>query len=311
VSEDLEAALERVETPIAHRISFEPDGLLSRLYGWSPGHRVVPTTAAIALALGRGALEWRLMPSRRRLAVEQATTLLGGSSEAAAVRHLSRAWLRERTAQTEMSWRPWASRKIPVDGFDPLMQTIGAGGGAIVTSLHFGAMLSFHQAMAQAGLKVYVSGGHAPTGDKPIAGHEGRWVKTQNVWIEQLGHRWVRRGGSYVVLGELLRRGATCWMAWDTPGDTPAHLLGRPVRVRSGIASLAIDSSAPVFPELTYRDGLGFRCVVGEPLVAREGETPAELTVRIGDQLSRMAGPMVEQTHPQVARLIRRGEAVA
>lgn len=299
----IEAALERAETPVAHLIESAPDGPLSRLYGWAPAHRILPTKVAIAAAMMRGRLEWTLSPSRREWATTQARALLGTPSGGPAVEHFARRWLQERTAQTEMSWRPWAARKIPVDGIERLHQIRISGKGVILASLHFGAMLSLHQALANAGIKVYLSGGHAPVGDKPLSGHEGRWVRTQNVWIEEAGHRWVRRGDSFEVLSHLLSRGETCWIAWDVPGPTTAHLLGREIRIRSGLARLALETGAVILPSLPVRRGLGFRVEFGEQIVAETGETSEQLTERTGQALERMIDPVMEQAHPAMVRL--------
>lgn len=304
----IEAALDRAETPVAHLIESAPDGPLSRLYGWAPAHRILPTKAAIAAAMMRGRVEWMLSPSRREWATSQAGVLLGEPPNDPSVEPFARRWLQERTAQTEMSWRPWAARKMPVEGIERLLQIRRSGRGVILASLHFGAMLSLHQALANAGIKVYLSGGHAPVGDKPLSGHEGRWVRTQNVWIEEAGHRWVRRGDSFEVLSHLLSRGETCWIAWDVPGPTTAHLLGRRVLIRSGLARLALETGATILPSLPIRRGFGFAVEFGEPVVAEAGETSEQLTERTGQALERMIEPVREQAHPAIVKILT-GEA--
>ncbi len=106
------------------------------------------------------------------------------------------------------------------------------------------------------GLRVNLSGGRR-LWEPPLEGHEGRWIKTQNVWAEEAGARWVRKPGSFEVVRALLDRGELCWMNWDVPGNTPAVFLDRPVTAASGIARLALELGTPVLPALVPVDAAG------------------------------------------------------
>lgn len=296
--------LAELDVPQAHRLVVVDEHLGGRLHAIPALHRPVPLRAAVALAGARGRAEWRLLPGRRALAMGRARVLAPPGAPEAVVERLARAHLRELCVQTELSWRPWDARGMPVEGLDGLEAALAGGRGAILATLHAGPWLNLVHALQARGLRMNLSGGRRQW-EPPLRGHEGRWIKTQNVWAEEAGARWVRKPGSFEVVRELLRRGELCWMNWDGPGTTAAVFLERPVRVASGIARLALELGTPVIPALVLRRGLGQVAVLGEPVTPGSGDDAAALTARIGADLSARFGPHRAQAH---AVLVRRME---
>ena len=100
----------------------------------------------------------------------------------------------------------------------------------------------------------------------------------QNRWVQEAGCRWVATGGSYPVLRALLERGEVCLMAVDVPGELEVDLAGRPARVRTGIARLALETGSPILPIVTLRRGWSFVGTIGEPIDPAEFGDPSTLT---------------------------------
>jgi lauroyl/myristoyl acyltransferase len=258
---------------------------------------------AIALARLRGALEWRFSSSRRTRSEAIASAILGRPKGDPETRRLGRRYLEEKAMQSELSWRPWSAREMEVEGLHHLKEAEARGKGVLLAGMHFGPMLSAHLALAARGFKIYLSGGHPPE-ESVVHGYSGLWVKTQNLWMEQAGNRWVHKGNSFVVLREVLLQGGICWLAWDTIGrDRQTTYLGRKVRVQSGIARLHIDTGAPVLPVIALREGWRMRTVIGAPVEFPEGAGEGEINEVLGRVLGDLVSPDLAQLHYQSAVL--------
>ncbi|MEX0620531.1 MAG: hypothetical protein WD181_03030 [Solirubrobacterales bacterium] len=302
--------LKRAESTRAQEIVTRPDGLVSRLYGLPALHRLLPALLAVRLAKLRGSLEWRLIRSRRDQARQIAVALTGEPEGSEAVARFGRKYRQEKAMQSELSLRPWMARKMPVEGAAGLRKAIASGRGVLLAGMHFGPMLSLHHALAHHGFKVYLSGGHPPEEWMPD-GFSGRWVKMQNIWIEELGHRWVHLGGSYPVLRAVLEDGGVCWLAWDTKGsDLETTYLGRTVRVPPGLARLHLETGAPILPAVSFREGSKMRGFVGPPLNVPKGGDEVLINRILGETMSAIVRPRLAQAHFQSAQLIERGGLV-
>ena len=209
--------------------------------------------------------------------------------------------------QSEFRLRPWMAKKMPVEGADHLRKAVAKGRGVLLAGMHFGPMLSLHHALAHEGFKVYLSGGHPPE-ESVIEGFTGRWIKMQNIWIEDLGHRWIFLGGSQKVLAAVLETGGICWLAWDTRGDDlETTYLGRTVRVKPGLARLHLETGAPILPAVAFRQGNRMRAVIEQPIEVPEGADEAVINRVLGEQMSQIVRPRLAQAHFQTAVLIERG----
>lgn len=295
--------LAEVDRPKAHLLETGPEGLVSRIYGQSWLHRLAPHQVGIALALVRGQVEWFLRRSRRAEADRQARAILGPDRSGRDLDRFGRAWLRDRAAHLEISWRPWMQEKIEIEGFDHLEAAAARGRGVLIAGLHLGPLLALPLGLGARGLRVYVAGGHRLDEPRP-SGHQGRWTKTQNVWLEEAGCRWVWKGGAFENFLELLGRGDVCWLAWDIQGKVEANFLGRKVHVASGLGKLSKATGAPVLPSISFRDGLGLKGVIDSPLDPDDFESPEAMTAAIGGRLTALAEPVTPQLAYQTRILI-------
>lgn len=299
--------LERAESRRAREIETTPPGLFGRIYGSPAVHRLLPAPLAVALARLRGTIEWLLIGSRRRGALDVASAFTGRPADDRQTRRLGRRYLQEKAIQSELSWRPWEARRMEVDGIENLRLAQKAGRGVILAGMHCGPMFCLHHALAAQDFKVHLSGGHPPE-ESVIHGYTGLWTKTQNIWIEDAGHRWVHLGNSYVVLREVLRHGGICWLAWDTIGrDLETDFLGRTVRVQPGIARLHLETGAPVLPAIALRDRWRMRSVIGAPVEFPDGAGEQEINDEIARAMTALVEPHLAQLHYQSAVLIERG----
>jgi lauroyl/myristoyl acyltransferase len=268
----MERRLDELERPTAHLVELTGQTPLMRVYGSAWFHRLLPDQVALRLAALRGWLEWFVVPRRRAEALELTAAIRGAASPRFARRRLI-----EDAVRAEVQWRPWMCRVMSVEGYERFEAARArSGAGVILANLHVGPFLGLVHALAARGVKLYLPGG--TWGVPTVDGLRGRWIATQNRWAEEAGCRWVPVGGSYAVLRTLLERGETCLMAVDVPGTLDVELAGRPARVRTGIARLALETGSPILPIVTLRRGWSFVGTIGEPIDPAGFDDPATLT---------------------------------
>jgi lauroyl/myristoyl acyltransferase len=269
----LEQRLDELEQPKAHLVELTGQTLPIRVYGSALFHRLLPDATALRLAALRGRLEWFVVPRRRAEALALTRAIRGVASN-----RFARGRLIEDAVRAELQWRPSLYRRIPVEGLEHFQAARARSGGAVIlANVHVGPFLGLVHALAARGVKLYLPGGE--WGTTPVRhGLRGRWIATQNGWIEEAGSRWVPLGDSYGVLRALLLRGEALLMAIDVPGEVDVELAGRPARVRSGIARLALETGSPILPIVTLRRGWRFVGIIGEPIDPAGFDDPATLT---------------------------------
>lgn len=268
----LERRLDELEQPRAHLVELTGQTLPIRVYGSAWFHRLLPDPVALRLAALRGRLEWFVVPRRRAEALELAGAIRGVASVRFARRRLI-----EDALRAEVQWRPWMCRGIPIEGYENFEAArTRSDAGVILANLHVGPFLGLAHALAARGVKLYLPGG--TWGVPTVDGLRGRWIAAQNRWVEEAGCRWISLGGSYPVLRALLERGEACLMAVDVPGEVEVELAGRPARVRSGIARLALETGSPILPIVTLRRGWGYVGIIGELIDPAGFDDPTTLT---------------------------------
>ena len=272
VEDSLEQRLNDLEHPRAHLRELTGQTLPVRIYGSGWFHRTLPAPVALRLAALRARLEWYAVPRRRLEAIALTRAIRGYADERSARRRLV-----EDAVRAEVQWRPWLYRRMPVEGLEHLDEARAAGnGGLILATIHVGAILGLVHALAARGVKLYLPGGE--WGEPTVEGLRGRWIATQNRWVEEAGARWVPLGESYPVLRALLARGEACMLAVDVPGEVEVDLAGRPARVRGGIARLALETGSPILPIATLRVRWGMIGFIGESIDPAGFDDPVELT---------------------------------
>ena len=293
--------LAELERPFAHLLEVRGESLLGRIHARPELHRMLPLGLAIRLAGARGRLEWAL-PGARRLALARAAGLAGPGTSRDEIRRLAREHLVELAIQTELSWHPRAARRMPLHGLEHLERARAGGRGAILATVHMGPMLNLAYAVAARGHPGYASG-LITLEDSPLRGHAGRWWKTQMMWVEEAGCRWVGRGDSYSLLRALLERGELCWLNWDIPGHStvPVRLLGRTMEVGRGLARLALETGSPVVPGFTWREGTRQVGVLFPGIDPREVADEQELNARMAAAVEEALAPRLAQAHRGLA----------
>ena len=264
--------MDELEQPKAHLVELTGQTLSMRVYGSAWFHRLLPDPVALRLAALRGWLEWFVVPRRRAEGLRLAEAIHGVASPRVARRRLI-----EDAVRAEFQWRPWMWREIAVEGYEHFEAARARrDAGVILANLHAGPFLGPAHALAARGVKPYLPGG--TWGGPPFDGLRGRWIAMQNRWVQDAGCRWVATGGSYPLLRALLERGEACLMAVDVPGELDVELAGRPARVRTGIARLALETGSPILPIVTLRRGWRFVGTIGEPIDPAGFDDPATLT---------------------------------
>jgi hypothetical protein len=122
-------------------------------------------------------------------------------------------------------------------------------------------------------------------------------------WLEEAGCRIIRRGRSYRVFRALLNRGEACWFAVDAAGRVDLWLAGHAVRVQIGVASLALETGAPILPGLILRQGWRQRGVLFAPIDPADFTKPAELTQHMFEVLGPTLAAEMEQADLNFLRL--------
>lgn len=249
---DLADALAAVERPATQHLHVEL-GALARPYASPWLHGLPPWPASIRLAQLRGLLEWCLRPSMRRSTIARVKRALAeGSGSRDPARVARRAHI-ERRVRGEIGWRRLDPRYIRVEGLEHLRAARAGGRGVIQAAAHLGVPRALSEALAAHGHKLYIV--REPLVERPLRGLPDRWTLNELGWIEEVGARYVVRGGAYAVCRALLDRGEICRMHVDTPGGTRVEVSRREHSVAGGIAALAWEVGVPVVPGYALREG--------------------------------------------------------
>ena len=86
-------------------------------------------------------------------------------------------------------------------------------------------------------------------------------------------------------------------IAVDVPGELEVELAGRPARVRTGIARLALETGSPILPIVTLRRGWRFVGKIGEQIDPAGFDDPETLTRHLVTVQSAVFLQEPEQVH--------------
>ena len=120
----------------------------------------------------------------------------------------------------------------------------------------------------------------------PHVGRKGHLALTLARRTEGAGGRLVAPPDSFGRCRALLQRGELCWIAFDVAGDHETTFLGKPARVRSGIARLALQTGAQVVPIFVGRSSHRLYARLDAPIDPGMFPAPDELI----DHLSAVVG---------------------
>jgi hypothetical protein len=235
-----------------------------RIYGSYRFHRAYPMALGYRYARYRTERWWATDPAARDDARTQMRFLIGRTPgidlDAAAKQYMFETYKRE-----ELGWRPWLTTRFPVDGVERLHEALSGGAGAILNFVHHGHFGGVFASLGRVGVRTHVA-----TDPWFLREHRGNYVgmlgERHRQLISRNGARPFDATGSYAHMRGLLADGEVVGLATDLPGNTVAEFLGRPVKVASGAARLALEAGSPVVIVTARREGWGQRLTVEEPL---------------------------------------------
>jgi lauroyl/myristoyl acyltransferase len=280
-TDDLAARVEDAATP--RPVPW--GGSFARLRASTTLRRFVPAPVALAgldLAV-RASI--RLRPERLARARAAMAAVVGGTPLEAelpvlAVRHLAawpRAW--------ETAWRPWAVRRLPLEGLEGV-RAVEPGRGVVFSRTHYGVpagMASLPRSVGPIHLGV---GGHLLSDAAP--GYDGYQNEQTRRLLTRGGWRLVRARGSHELFAEVLRSGGRVQLNLDVPGSAPVRFLGKTVEMASGTARLAWETDSVVVPAAVLRRGRGWVGHLDAPIDPRDHPTWESLLQAVADVHSRL-----------------------
>lgn len=259
-------------------------------------NRLLPTSAAIAVARGWALGRWHTSVSARLEALRWASTFLDEDPTTPALRRLARHAHVERAARTALALRPWKVRGARVQGLGHLVSATGNGRGAILMFAHLNVRTVL-LALAGNGLKYHLLRGPVKsvrTFDKLV-----KWKQIE--WLAEAGVKFVHPGGAYGILRAELEREGICAIAFDMMGARETLFIGRQVRMASGIASLSREAGVPVIPVLPGRGYPAEIVRLRPPVEPGNFATVDELQACLADIVSEAIAEHPELTYPPVA----------
>ncbi len=166
----------------------------------------------------------------------------------------------------------------------PLEEALENGTGAILASLHLGNWELGGLGLADLGYPVNVVTYREP--DAGVAEERRRMREERGVGVLYVGPDGRSPHATLGTLAALRRNELVCIVA-DRDGSSrtvEVDLCGRPTRLPSGPAHLALASGAPLIPVFVVLRNGRYTTLVDEPIHLRREEGPTEEVVRAGLQ---------------------------
>ena len=242
-----------------------PDvNVIRRAYATPGFHRLVPWPVALSTVRVRATRLWRV-PALRDHARESMAFVLAGTSRADEVDAAARRWVFETVKRDELTWRPWQTTRLPVEGTEIIRDSTAAGRGVILSFFHHGQYGGVFGSLSRYGILSQVA--VLPMFfEPPKPGYDGLRDIRHMATVTTGGAVIFSARHSYAHMLQLLADGQVVAIASDLPGSLPATMLGRRVGLASGAARLARDSGAPIVPVTAWQRGGLQALVVGDPI---------------------------------------------
>jgi lauroyl/myristoyl acyltransferase len=241
---------------------------LARLYTCKHVHRLIPAPIALAIASAVGMTYPRYPKADALRRSERVMTdLLLYTPRAGEARALARRNVAEISRMRELFWRPWLIKRSRLIGQEHWEAAHAGGRGCVIVVSHLGATYSLSRVLCQHGLDHYLVGTprywepqppgyfglafHHLRSEYATAGGEGRLISSTT-------------GAGLLI--ELLERGESVVIAFDTPGSAATPFLGRSLALSGGPATLAFRTGAKVLPMLPERHGTRIDLRMFKPL---------------------------------------------
>lgn len=263
------SSVESVAPPLS------PGGLAARIRSSVAARRLVPTELAL-LAIDVVYLAGlRLSPHRMAYAMASMDALVGGTPAESDLGDLATRFVQTRARAWELQWRPWALRRIPVDGLEHLAAARATGRGLIISFVHLGATAGWVALGPVLGPAVMLS--NDPLVTDPPPGYWGYQMRHRRRLFQDSGIDRMYAPGSAMAIYKLLATGGTAMLSADWPGDRRTTFLGRPVDLADGTAQLAMKTGALVLPAVQLPHGRRWRIQLRPTLDPKEFTDADEL----------------------------------
>jgi lauroyl/myristoyl acyltransferase len=241
---------------------------LVRLYTSKHVHRLIPAPIALAIASAVGMTfpRYRKADALRRSERVMADLLLY-TPRAGEARALARRNVAEISRLRELFWRPWLLKRSRLKGREHWEAAHAGGRGCVIVMSHLGATYSPGRILCKHGVDHYLVGTPRywepqPPGYVGLAWHHLRSEYATTMGAGHLISSIAEPG----LLTELLERGESVLIAFDTPGSAATPFLGRSLALSGGPSTLAFRTGAKVLPVLPERHGTRIDLRLFKPL---------------------------------------------
>jgi lauroyl/myristoyl acyltransferase len=231
-------------------------------------HRLLPAPIALAIASAVGMTypRYRKADALRR-SERVMTDLLLYTPRAGEARALARRNVAEISRMRELFWRPWLIKRSRLIGQEHWETAHAGGRGCVIVVSHLLATYSLGRILREHGFGYYVVGSPRywepqPPGYPGLAMHHQRSEYATAAGPGSLISSTAEPG----LLIELLERGESVLIAFDTPGSAATPFLGRSLALSGGPATLAFRTGAKVLPMLPERHGTRIDLRMFKPL---------------------------------------------
>ncbi len=148
-----------------------------------------------------------------------------------------------------------------VNGLEELKKAAKAGNGALLFSGHFGNTGLFFVVLGKKGIEMNIIGRSIDPSENPLPAAVRRYAQKRVQWIESTVRRpFLLTGrGNYPQIREKLRQGEIVMLLIDVvpyllKRTVPVSFLGGQADFGFGIASLYLETSAPIFQWTIHSD---------------------------------------------------------
>ncbi len=257
-------------------------------------HRLLPGRLAVAMAEAYGSLLWRIRPAARERTRASMAAIVGATERAHEVEPLARRHLIERQVLKLLFWQPPQMEALmEPESLQRLRGAVASGRGVLLSGCHLGPFFEIVIPPFDGAPRNYRIGGDwffAPLS----ADYAGR--RLAHWWQKALARKsyMIPAGGCFPVIEALMRDGELVVIFFDIIGSRETTFLGKPVKLASGTARLALSTGALVVPMRTRRVGHRSWLDVATPLDPNDYADVGELHQALATTHSKL---IIEQAH--------------
>lgn len=231
-----------------------------------PAIAKLPPRLAYYLADLRGSIVFKNRVESRRYALENVRSVFPELSLEDALQVVRRHYQVRSEEDVEGFWaqrgRAFLQRRVELRGLDLLEQAVASRRGALLFSGHLGSTGIFFAAVGKSGVPMNIIGRSIEPGENPLHPAAFRYNRKRVAWAESAVQRpYILTGrGKYPEMKARLQAGEIVMLLIDVlpillRRTVPVTFFGRQAYFGDGIASLYLETGAPVFQWTIHREG--------------------------------------------------------